>query len=281
MSPGEDGNVDGAEDPTGREEPDRIVGVPGVQERPASGEQQAGPDRKRKRRRLLAGGAGGAIVIAVAIRLVVGAGLFAAQTATQPGGALNRTIIRDDFSKPDDRWSVVQNAEVTAGFADGAYRILVVPANAEDIFTSYYKGIDWNAVRVEADGKKAELNAPEGAYGVACVSGDSYYTFVVNPDGFEWGIFKGSTPEGSQDQNLSMGSNPSISGADGTNHFRVQCSYGSNGQTTLVFSVNGTQLTRYVDANGLSHFTGMGLLASTFDKGGFDARFDNAIMTRV
>ena len=191
------------------------------------------------------------------------------QTAT----AKYNTLFQDDFSDTNSGWGYYTNANGSADYESGGYRINIITA----------KWIGWdtlpdvfqNDVRIEVDATNiGEVN--DNQFGVICRYQDdaNYYYLAITSDGYA-AIFTRLQGEftiiSSEDKKwVKVGG---IYPGSEINHIRADC-IGS----ALVLYANGTQVAAATD----SSLTGgqVGLLAGTFDTGGTDILFKNFYVYR-
>lgn len=234
--------------------------------------------RGRKRKMRMTAGIGGVFVVVAAILLkflvFTGVGEL-----MKPGGALDKTIFREDFSAENGAWDLRDTPDATVQFMDGNYRILVKTAGGE--YWSFRGSTDssWNSLVVEADTRKAAPGTPEGFLGVMCVvDQQNAYSFLIDPDSFRYLILKLEGDEVGDP--LASGVDPAvIRQSSATNRVGAECSGKVNGHTDLVLSVNGQHVADVSDPTGLQKFSGMGLFVGSFE-GGTDVRFDNVLLRR-
>ena len=194
-----------------------------------------------------------------------------APTAQLPagGGGNGQTLFQDDFSNVNSGWDRTTNDSYITDYANGGYRINVVPASYA-VFANPYQSFQ-NDVRIEVDATKIVGPDDNNAYGVICryQDVDNYYYFYISSDGYVGiGIDNAGTKSFISSSDGYMTSVSSINLGVATNHLRADCI-----GNTLTLYVNGTQVAIATD----SSFTGgdVGLVARTFDVAGTDIVFDN------
>ncbi len=192
---------------------------------------------------------------------------------TQPpaggGGNSQQILFQDDFSNVNSGWDRSTNNTYLTDYANGGYRINIIPASYA-VFANPYQSFQ-NDVRVEVDATKIGGPIDNNAYGVICryQDVDNYYFFYISSDGYVGiGIDNAGTKSFISSSDGYMTSVSSINQDGATNHIRADCI-----GNTLTLYVNGTQVASATD----SSFTGgdVGLVARTFDVAGTDIMFDN------
>ncbi len=180
-----------------------------------------------------------------------------------PGGSL---FYQDQFSDPASGWGDLTLEAGAAGYADGAYRIIV---NQPNVHIWSHPGLALADVHVEVDVFPA-AGPLENRMGVICrlVDDQNFYFFAISADGY-YGIGK---LKAGQVTILTGGGNmlPSeiIQTGNVPNRVRGDCS----GQTLSLYVNN-----LLVDFIEDSEFTSgdVGLLSGTFSQPGADVYFDN------
>jgi hypothetical protein len=189
-----------------------------------------------------------------------------------PSATLQAEILfEDDFSSPFSDWSTGDDGDAKLAIEDGAFHIQV------NITQNLYwttPGVNFSDIRIEVDAEK--LAGPDSAeYGVICrydetnglynfyylvIAGDTYAAIIKVVNGEQLEI---STRDLTFD---------AIHSGNASNHITAEC-VGSR----LSLSANGTELFSITDD---SHTSGdVGLIATTYEEGGIDVRFDNFVVT--
>jgi hypothetical protein len=191
-----------------------------------------------------------------------------AQPTAGGGGNGLQILFQDDFSNVNSGWDRSTNDSYSSDYANGGYRINVVPPNT--IFRGNLNQSFQNDVRIEVDATKS--GGPDNnSFGVTCryQDMDNYYYFYISSDG-NVGIWIENTGTKTiiSSSDGKMTSDSSINQGAATNHLRVDCI-----GNTLTLFVNGTQVATATD----SSFTGgnVGLIARTYLDGGTDILFKN------
>ena len=195
-------------------------------------------------------------------------------SAGQPSGfpSGSAVIFSDDFSNAGGGWPVEHSdtaiAEITA---DGWYRLMVKKSQWIVWADPGVKAAD---AIIEVDARQVSGGDQAGDYGIFCREtprGEMYY-FAVGSDGYFQIVLldnEGNATPLSGDWKFS----DAINQGDAENHIRVACV-----GDTLQLEVNGEVLSTVHDGTltrGL-----VGLMASTYDEGGLDVRFDNFVVAR-
>jgi pectate lyase len=197
---------------------------------------------------------------------------------TQPpaGGGSNslQILFQDDFSNVNSGWDRTSNDSYSTDYANGGYRINVVPSSYS-AFANPYQSFQ-NDVRVEVDVTK-NGGPDDNAFGMICryQDVDNYYFFYISSDGYVGiGIDNAGSKTIISSSDGNMTSDSSIIQGAATNHLRADCI-----GNTLTLFVNGTQIATATD----STFTGgdVGLIARTFSVGGTDIMFDNIFVYKL
>jgi len=210
---------------------------------------------KRKRYLLL--------MTALLMLAVLACGLVS-ETEPAPEGIL----FQDDFSDTSSGWDRVDVEEGITDYDDGVYRIFVNTDNT-DVWTN--PGLDFSDTVIEVEATK--VGGPDdNDFGVVCRYNDTenFYFFIISSDGFyALGKVVDAVQELLGESEMIMAD--AINTGNATNNIQASC-IGS----TLIFSVNGTQLTSVEDTTFSSG--DVGLIAGTFDTPGTDIHFDNFIV---
>jgi len=224
---------------------------------------------------------GADLIIVVFAVVVIGVGILAGCQPTSPEGLPNETLVEDDFSNPSSGWQTFNEQAVSMGYMNGTYRMLLnEPIDDWESFRRVNKS--YSGVSVEVD---VTISGPPGAVGVECVVGQapaSYarsYGFLIAPEAGTYAIGKSAGTDGGR--TLTKGENAAAVHA-GTNHIKGECMGGVGGEPTiLTMWVNGQQVGQFKDGQGFQSFAGMGLLVVSGEKGGTEAVYDNALMSRI
>lgn len=194
--------------------------------------------------------------------------------AFNPGGALNATIVKQDFSS-----SCFTNLQGELGHAecrDGAY---VVTATREGFYSSVRRGSQtWSTITATVSVRELPGNASMGYYGPECYAGSHHeYQFVIDQTSHFAGIVK---QVGASQSILVRATTPSLVKGVGTWERIVgRCS--STGTTTsLTMEIDGRRAATYSDrSHPLTAFSGFGLVVASFH-GGTSAAFDDVVVER-
>ena len=186
-------------------------------------------------------------------------------------------IIVDDFSDPGTGWRTLDDARGTIGYEAGAYSVRAKQAPDTE-YASVSVDESHVAVEVSADAIYA-ASSPRGFFGVGCLSEDhaTSYDFMIDPTRGTWLIIR----SGSRGKVISFGRDTdALIRSDGPNHVTGRCLGGGTGTpVTLVMDVNGAELGRTVQQQGVGPFDGIELGVLAPKEGGVQAVFDNARMT--
>lgn len=194
---------------------------------------------------------------------------------TQPPasrGVSDQVLFQDDFSNVNSGWDRTTNDSYISDYANGGYRINVVPASYA-VFANPYQSFQ-DDVRIEVDAIKFAGPDDNNAFGVICryQDADNYYYFYISSDGYVGiGIDNAGTKFFLSSSDGYMTRVSSINQGEATNHLRADCI-----GNTLTLYVNGTQVVSATD----SSFSGgdVGLVARTFEVAGTDILFDNFVV---
>jgi Zn-dependent protease len=202
---------------------------------------------------------------------------------TDPGGALNPTLIKDDFSAIGG-WPTADSPAKQVGIVDGTYRILLRRPRQEVAPAKYFREKTFPAVSVQVVARRVvSTTLPEG-FGLGCVIDGAAgigYVFLIDPDADLFAIIR----SGENAKAVALGRDLLSKGAawsrSGRNVVRGDCFAGSSGRPTmLVMYVNGHRVLTGNDDASLGPFSGMTLVASSTE-GGTEVRFDDASMKRL
>jgi len=180
-------------------------------------------------------------------------------------------LFEDDFSNPASNWSTGEDGEAKLAIEDGTFHIQIkVPQNL------YWTTAGENLTDVHIDVDSEKLAGPDPAeYGVVCryneangiynfyylvIAGDSYAAIVK--------IVNGEQQEISA-RDLKF---DAIQSGNASNHITAECV-----ANRLSLSANGKELLSVTDD---THTSGdVGLIATTYEEGGVDIKFDNFVVT--
>jgi hypothetical protein len=180
-------------------------------------------------------------------------------------------LFQDNFSNTFSNWSTGDDGNARLAIEAGAFKIQI--NIAQNLYWTT-PGMSFSDIRLEVDTEK--LAGPDSAeYGLICrydetngiynfyyfvIAGDSYASIIKVVNGEQVEL---STRELTFD---------AIRSGNASNHIVAECI----GNQLSLFA-NGIELFRVTDD---SHTDGdVGLIASTFDEGGIDVRFDNFLVT--
>jgi hypothetical protein len=180
-------------------------------------------------------------------------------------------LFQDDFSNTLSNWKTGDDGEARLAIEDGAFHIQI------NIGQNLYwttAGLDFSDVRIEVDTEK--LAGPDSAeFGLICRYDETngiynFYYLVIAGDNYA-AIIK--VVNGEQVELSTRGlAFDAIRGGSASNHIVAEC---VGNQLSLY--ANGIELFRVTDD---SHTGGdVGLIASTYEEGGIDIRFDNFVVT--
>jgi Bacterial SH3 domain len=189
------------------------------------------------------------------------------EEATPTGTTPSNVLFQDDFSDESGPWAWFSNAQVTAEYFEGGFRILF---NAPRHFVPMLAPGQFEDVRVEVD---AQVRSGPAAseFGLVCrrnFSGTAGYEFRINNRG-EVVIYVG---RGDQVDFLSRPQSTSAMREGVTNRLMADC-VGED----LAFYVNGQLAASARDSTHSSG--GVGFFAASPDEGGTDVWFDNFLVT--
>ena len=181
-------------------------------------------------------------------------------------------LFSDDFSNPSaNDWGTGTDAEATLAVADGAFRIMIV--NPQNLFWSTTGG-DFTDVRVEVDAEKTA--GPDAAeYGVICrytedADGSYHFYYLVIAGDTYAAIVKVVNSEQAEISARDIAFE-AIRGGSAANHITAEC-VGNR----LSLSANGTVL--FTETDDSLPSGDVGLIATTYEEGGIDVRFDNFVV---
>lgn len=182
-----------------------------------------------------------------------------------PAGQL---LYHDDFSNPSSGWQQTDSSNGSAGYADGAYRLLVQTAGYDLWAVS---GQAFGDVQIEVDATR--LAGPVvNRFGLVCRYQDwnDFYVFIISSDGY-YAIGKIKNGTASLLGQERMAYSGFIRQDGSANHLRFDCI-----GNTLKGSVNGQVLAITSDAD----FSGgdAGLIAGAFEESGVEIGFDNFLL---
>ncbi len=184
------------------------------------------------------------------------------ETFTPSGGFL----YQETFSNPGSGWGEKTLEAGAAGYADGAYRIIV---NLPDSHLWSRPGLSFGNVRVEAAVFPA-AGPPDSRMGVICrlVDDHNFYFFAISTDGF-YGI--GKVKDGQVSiltRDGAMLPTATVHTGNVPNQVRGDC-VGS----TLTLYINNQQVASAADSD--FSIGDVGIFAGTFAQPGADVYFDN------
>ncbi|MBL8056462.1 MAG: hypothetical protein JNK29_07170 [Anaerolineales bacterium] len=205
--------------------------------------------------------------------LIAGALLAGCTATSQPTPRADGVILQDDFADPQSGWDRHAGAEITTDYAAGRYLIAVASPNLEAWGLA---GLDLNDMRVQAEAVRADGPA-DNAFGLICRhtrTGDqnNFYFFLISSDGYYAAgkVVKDQrtylNPAGDFEPLAAIRTEP-----DAVNTLEAVCR-----GDQLSFTVNGTPAGAFSDGE-LTHGD-VGLLAGTFNEGGVQIAFDNAVV---
>jgi hypothetical protein len=181
------------------------------------------------------------------------------------------TLFEDDFSDPFSTWSTGDDGDAKLAVEDGAFQIQI------NITQNLYwttPGMNFSDVHMEVDAEK--LAGPDTAeYGVLCRYNETdgvynFYYLVIAGDTYA-AIIKVVNGE-QQELTARELTFEAIQGGNASNHITAEC----DGKR-LTLSANGTELLSVTDD---THTGGdVGLIATTYEQGGIEVRFDNFVVT--
>ena len=198
-------------------------------------------------------------------------------STSNDGTSDDGVIVADDFSDPGSGWRTLDDARGAIGYESGAYHILTKRA-PDAQFASVYGDDSYESVEVSVDATYAEAS-PRGVFGVGCLSADheTSYDFMIDPTKGTWLILRSGS------QTKVIGAGPDRNGSirsDGSNRVAGRCLGGGMGTPAmLVMDVNGVEVGRAVQQQGIGPFDGVELGVLAPKEAGVDAIFDNARMT--
>lgn len=230
--------------------PNALCGRTTPTEVPAHGDEpEPRPPRMRSfRRRPIQ------IVVAVLAAVALGAVLAVARSGPEaitrvsdersalPGSGLT-ALYQDDFSDPLSGWHDGGDDKGSTRYVGGSYQVLVSQPNRGRIGFRPWTGLPPN-VRIEVEATKAVPVL--GSFGLACrENGGSRYEGRIDVN-HSWRITRGTTI-------LAEGAHDAIKG-DGAQLLALECRGGSaaNAPVELALFVNGTQVGRATDSDGLA-----------------------------
>jgi hypothetical protein len=244
------------------------------------GAAPAGPARRRRASRpsprsmRLAGGVAAVVLAAVLVYVL----------ALGPGST-EAAVFRDDFSSHASGWDDVAPGENGGRYANGAYRVRTrwteshfsdfsFPRRAVAVFPSAPRD-----VRVSAVGRMVSGADQDAAYGVMCRSdrsGENYYQFGVWRDHVDIAKVTSSRP---YYRELTGPETTAVTA--GQNRLEGLCTTRSDGNTELVFAVNGQEVARAIDADRPLASGTVGLVvASDKTTKPIEAEFDDFTVAR-
>jgi hypothetical protein len=191
-----------------------------------------------------------------------------------------RIAEQDDFSDPTSGWPSRADAESEAGYAEGAYRIVV---KQEDWGGYVYDYLEPRLVALRLEVEATQITDTSGdRIGATC------YTDIDSDVGYEFGIepvdrsyyvsaFQG---EDYRDLETSEEAADAIRPQEEENRLRIECIVTRNGPTVLTLAVNGEALVRTEDEGEGREFDGIGFFAATTE-GGAEALFDDLVVTEL
>jgi hypothetical protein len=187
------------------------------------------------------------------------------QSARQAASAA-LTLIQDDFSDPASGWPISHDANGSAGFWHGQYRVLSERRPSRWIDRPL--PAPTAAITVATTAWQAAGSA-RSAYGVTCSTTTGLgYGFQVSPSG-GYEIFA-SRDSGTVDLISGV---MTLTDRDRPLRIAGSCLHAA-AQTTLVLAVNGTEVAKVIDpAGGVGPYTKAGLLSNSTP--GNDVRFDD------
>jgi len=197
---------------------------------------------------------------------------YPVSTAIPPSMAPQAEVLfEEDFSTPFSNWSTGDDGNATLAIEDGAFQIQI--DTAQNLYWTT-AGLGFSDVRIDVDIEK--LAGPDSAeYGVICRYDETngiynFYYLVIAGDSYA-AIIKVINDEQVEISTRDL-TFDAIRGGNSLNHITAECI----GNKLSLFA-NGTELISVTDD---SHTDGdVGLIASTYDEGGIDIRFDNFIVT--
>jgi hypothetical protein len=188
----------------------------------------------------------------------------------------SNVLFQDDFSDSSSGWDQISDTDGLTDYENGAYRIYI--DNPEFTFWANPGIGDTlpNDVRVEVDATK--IGGPDfNDFGVVCRhsgSGSiaSFYEFVITSDGYAGIVLVTDSSQEVISTDGKLQPFDAVRQGGVTNHIQAEC-FGS----LLTLYVNGVVLTSVSDSSLTNG--DVGLLASSYDEGGVDIRFDNFLVT--
>ena len=182
-----------------------------------------------------------------------------------PSGSV---LFQDIFSNPKSGWGQLASPAGAAGYANGAYRIVV---NQPNVNLWSHPGMDFATIHEEVS-----LMTPDGPQGnrmvLICRLKDdkNFYFFAISADGF-WGIGKMKDGQSSLLTGDQMQKHDAILTGTQINRIRADCI-----GNLLILYVNDILVGSTTD----SDFSNgdVGILAGTFDQPGVDVYFDNFVV---
>lgn len=205
-------------------------------------------------------------------------GLFAKQNQTAlptltatliPDNSQNSILFADDFSDPNSGWPTVQNAQGGYGYQQDGYHIFVNEIDA--VFWAKTNRVDDN-VSITVDARPV-TEGSNGYYGLLCRIRDdqNFYYFVIRSNGdYTIGKYKNAEFLPFFDWRQSN----EIKQGNQTNRLEANCT-----GNMLRFYVNNVMLSEVNDTDFTSGYSGM--VAATLDAQGFEAIFNNYLITKA
>ncbi len=198
-------------------------------------------------------------------------GSLAPDATSSTSGLSSTTLLYfDDFSDASSGWEQVDEADYSAAYYEGAYRMVV----KSEMWDSWSIPNDnaYTDVSIEVDAHK-NSGPDDNDYGIICRYQDSdhFYYAIITSDGL-YGIVKVTAEDTTILGSDQFGSSDLIKPGFETNHIRFDC-VGDK----LTLYVNGQALDQVSDAE--YSVGNAGLIAGTYKNPGVDILFDNFKVT--
>jgi len=182
-----------------------------------------------------------------------------------------QVLFEDDFSNPFTNWSTGEDGNARLAITASTFQIQI--DTAQDLYWST-AGLNFADVRIAVDTEK-RAGPASAEYGVICRYDETngiynFYYLVIAGDTYA-AIIKVVNTEQVEISARNM-TFEAIRGGNASNHITAECV----GNRLSLFA-NGIELISVLDS---SHTRGdIGLIASTYEEGGIDVRFDNIVVS--
>jgi VCBS repeat-containing protein len=175
-------------------------------------------------------------------------------------------LYQDDFSNPGSSWPHYEDENVIYDYLNGEYQITAKNPSWWVGARPGYQAADYT---VEVDVRK--FSDGYGSYGILFGLADDwsqFYSFEIDPQGY-YSIFLYDNGDWST---LGEGFSPAINQGSATNHLKIV----RNGKLIEAWA-NGNLLSS-ISNNAYTGQRYVGLIASTYDVGNLDIRYDNFLL---